>query len=40
MREYFGAPFLDIYTACRRFERESFASHVTSLEYEWYLRAV
>jgi len=40
MREYFGRPFLDIYTACRRFERESFASHVTSLEYEWYLRAV
>lgn len=40
MQAYFGAPFLDIFTACRRFERESFASHVTSLEYEWYLRAV
>jgi len=40
MRDYFGQPFLDVYTICRRFERESFASHVTSLEYEWYLRAV
>ena len=40
MKDYFGERFLDIFTACRRFERESFASHVTSLEYDWYLRAV
>ncbi len=40
MKEYLGQPFLDIFTACRRFERDAFASHVTSLEYDWYLRAV
>jgi glutamine synthetase len=40
MREYLGEQFMGIYAACKRFERESFASHVTSLEYEWYLRTV
>ncbi|MGD8976868.1 MAG: glutamine synthetase family protein [Gammaproteobacteria bacterium] len=40
MKDYFGEGFLDIFTACRRFEREAFACHVTSLEYDWYLRAV
>ena len=40
VREYLGERFMEVYSACRRFERESFASHVTSLEYEWYLRAV
>jgi len=40
MRDYLGQRFMDIYSACKRFERESFASHVTSLEYQWYLRTV
>lgn len=40
MREYLGEQFMSIFAACKRFERESFASHVTSLEYEWYLRTV
>jgi glutamine synthetase len=40
MKGYLGERFLDIFTACRRFERDAFASHVTSLEYDWYLRAV
>jgi len=40
MRDYLGEQFMNIYAACKRFERESFASHVTSLEYEWYLRTV
>ena len=40
MREYLGRPFMDLYAACKRFERASFASHVTSLEYQWYLRTV
>jgi glutamine synthetase len=40
MTEYLGEKFMNVYAACKRFERESFASHVTSLEYQWYLRTV
>jgi glutamine synthetase len=40
MTEYLGENFMNVYAACKRFERESFASHVTSLEYQWYLRTV
>ncbi|KPK60989.1 MAG: gamma-glutamylputrescine synthetase [Gammaproteobacteria bacterium SG8_31] len=40
MTEYLGENFMNVYAACKRFERASFASHVTSLEYQWYLRTV
>jgi glutamine synthetase len=36
--EYFGKPFQDLFVTTRRGELHDFESHVTPLEYEWYVR--
>lgn len=33
----FGRPFLDVYLAVKRAERDRFHQHVSPLEYQWYL---
>jgi glutamine synthetase len=40
LRGYFGEDFCKVYSECRWAERRKFQSVVSSLEYEWYLRAV
>lgn len=37
---YFGRPFLDVYLALKRAERERFFATITPLEYDWYLNRV
>jgi glutamine synthetase len=36
-RDYFGEPFTRLYAAVRRGEMQDFNSHVSALEYAWYL---
>jgi glutamine synthetase len=38
IREYFGADFQKLFVTTRRGELQEFESHITSLEYEWYVR--
>jgi glutamine synthetase len=38
VREYFGANFQRLFATTRRGEFHTFESHVTTLEYEWYVR--
>lgn len=38
VREYFGAHFQRLFATTRRGEFQAFESHVTPLEYEWYVR--
>ena len=38
VRDYFGADFQKLFVTTRRGELQEFESHVTSLEYEWYVR--
>lgn len=40
LRQYLGARFCDIYSACRWHECETFNSAITPMEYDWYLRTV
>jgi len=37
MREYFGAQFHRLFAIARRGELQQFESHVTTLEYDWYV---
>lgn len=37
VREYFGAPFQQLFATTRRGELHAFEQHVTTLEYEWYV---
>ncbi|HZF16185.1 MAG TPA: glutamine synthetase family protein [Steroidobacteraceae bacterium] len=39
-QEYFGERFVKLYATTRRGELEAFASHVSPLEIEWYLRGL
>lgn len=39
-REYFGAWFVNTFLAIKHNEVDKFLSHVSSLDYEWYLRTV
>lgn len=36
--EYFGADFQKLFVTTRRGELQEFESHITTLEYEWYVR--
>ena len=36
-RDYFGEPFTRLYASVRRGEMLEFSSHVSALEYAWYL---
>ena len=36
-REYFGEPFQKLFLTTRRGELQAFESHVTTLEYDWYV---
>jgi len=38
VREYFGADFQKLFVTARRGELQEFESHITPLEYEWYVR--
>jgi glutamine synthetase len=38
VREYFGAAFQKLFVTTRRGELQEFESHITPLEYEWYVR--
>jgi len=38
IRDYFGADFQKLFVTTRRGELQEFESHVTPLEYEWYVR--
>ncbi len=38
--DYFGPEFCRVYSRCRWHERRAFHSVVSTLEYDWYLRAV
>jgi glutamine synthetase len=38
--EALGRPFLDVYLAVKRAERDRFHSLISPLEYEWYLEKV
>jgi len=38
VREYFGADFQQLFVTTRRGELQEFESHITPLEYEWYVR--
>ena len=38
--DYLGRPFLDVYLALKRAEREKFFATITPLEYDWYLNRV
>lgn len=40
LREYLGARFCEIFSACRREEEERFHAQITDRDYEWYLRGV
>lgn len=40
LRDYLGAEFCRVYSACRWAERRNFHSVVSTLEYQWYLRTV
>jgi glutamine synthetase len=37
MREYLGSRFVELYSTLKRGELEDFASHISPLEYSWYL---
>lgn len=38
IRDYFGADFQQLFVTTRRGELQNFESHVSPLEYEWYVR--
>ena len=38
IRDYFGTDFQQLFTTTRRGELQAFESHITPLEYEWYVR--
>ncbi len=37
---YLGSEYSKVYAAARRFESDAFQSHISMLDYEWYMRAV
>ena len=38
--KYMGKEFCNVFTICRKTERERFNSHISTVEFDWYLRSV
>ncbi|WP_232313172.1 glutamine synthetase family protein [Enterovibrio coralii] len=38
LRQYLGTDFIDVFVTCKEKELEEFEQHITTLEYDWYLR--
>jgi glutamine synthetase len=38
MRDYLGARFVEMFASVKKTEQDRFFGHVTSLDYDWYLK--